>query len=96
MPLALNTCVAAVFASVVLLADSTFREASPSFGVLTIDIDHLKLLNDSFGHHAGDIALREVARIMTDRVRDGDTICRYGGRSSRFLSSRRNPEDSDC
>jgi len=44
-----------------------------------IDIDHFKLLNDSFGHHAGDTALREVARVLADSVRDGDTICRYGG-----------------
>jgi diguanylate cyclase (GGDEF)-like protein len=55
------------------------RSPSASFGILMIDIDHFKLLNDSFGHHAGDLALREVARIMIDSVRDGDTICRYGG-----------------
>jgi len=55
------------------------RSASARFGVLMIDIDHFKSLNDSFGHHVGDVALREVARIMVESVRDGDTICRYGG-----------------
>jgi diguanylate cyclase (GGDEF)-like protein len=55
------------------------RSASARFGVLMIDIDNFKSLNDSFGHHVGDVALREVARILAESVRDGDTICRYGG-----------------
>jgi diguanylate cyclase (GGDEF)-like protein len=55
------------------------RSTTASFGILMIDIDHFKLLNDSLGHQVGDVALREVARIMADTVRDGDTICRYGG-----------------
>jgi diguanylate cyclase (GGDEF)-like protein len=55
------------------------RSASARFGVLMIDIDNFKSLNDSFGHHVGDVGLREVARIMAESVRDGDTICRYGG-----------------
>jgi diguanylate cyclase (GGDEF)-like protein len=55
------------------------RNESTCFGVLMIDIDHFKLLNDSLGHQSGDTALREVAPIMAESARDGDTICRYSG-----------------
>ena len=47
---------------------------------MMIDLDHFKKYNDSFGHMAGDIVLRTVARMMEDQFGDpGDLICRYGG-----------------
>jgi diguanylate cyclase (GGDEF)-like protein len=47
--------------------------------VLMLDIDHFKQLNDTYGHEAGDVVLREVAGVMRQAVRSEDTICRYGG-----------------
>ena len=47
--------------------------------VLMLDIDHFKQLNDTYGHEAGDVVLREVANVMREAVRGEDTICRYGG-----------------
>ena len=50
-----------------------------SFGLLLLDIDHFKKLNDSFGHPAGDAALRLVADTLHRVVREGDQVARYGG-----------------
>jgi len=47
--------------------------------VLMIDIDHFKEINDDHGHLAGDMVLREVARLLTDSVRTVDSVGRYGG-----------------
>ncbi|HYK88407.1 MAG TPA: diguanylate cyclase [Acidobacteriota bacterium] len=48
-------------------------------GILMLDIDHFKNFNDSFGHHSGDIMLREFSKLLTIHVRGEDIICRYGG-----------------
>ena len=48
-------------------------------GVVMIDIDHFKRFNDSYGHLAGDAALRTVAGILAESFRTTDMIARYGG-----------------
>jgi diguanylate cyclase len=48
-------------------------------GVLLMDIDHFKHINDSAGHAAGDSVLRAVARAVRRVVRDSDYAVRYGG-----------------
>jgi len=47
--------------------------------VMMVDVDHFKQLNDSFGHEAGDVVLREVAECLRTGVRVEDIVCRYGG-----------------
>jgi len=47
--------------------------------LLMIDIDHFKLVNDRYGHPAGDAALATVAGRLKEGLRPGDTIARYGG-----------------
>jgi diguanylate cyclase (GGDEF)-like protein len=47
--------------------------------MLFVDIDGLKLINDSFGHKAGDQALIEVARLLVGGVRKSDLVARIGG-----------------
>jgi len=52
---------------------------SSNLSLLMIDIDHFKLFNDMNGHPAGDHALREIAAIISEQVRDMDVAARYGG-----------------
>jgi diguanylate cyclase (GGDEF)-like protein len=54
------------------------RDAQP-FAVLMLDLDRFKLINDSFGHRAGDVVLNEVARRLQGLVRSIDTVARVGG-----------------
>lgn len=48
-------------------------------GVLLIDIDYFKVVNDSLGHPAGDDALRAIASALSAAVRSSDLVGRYGG-----------------
>lgn len=54
------------------------RQTAP-LGVIIADLDHFKRINDSYGHLAGDVVLKEVAAIMLRSVRPYDSVGRYGG-----------------
>ncbi|MEW6991512.1 GGDEF domain-containing protein [Colwelliaceae bacterium 6441] len=50
-----------------------------TFGLLMIDIDHFKNVNDSFGHDIGDKVLKTVASLLSSTIRDNDILIRWGG-----------------
>ena len=47
--------------------------------VLMMDIDHFKKVNDTYGHHAGDLVLQAVGRLFSEALRDADFVGRMGG-----------------
>ncbi|HEY6120254.1 MAG TPA: diguanylate cyclase, partial [Pyrinomonadaceae bacterium] len=55
------------------------RRTGRPFQVLMLDLDDFKLVNDSFGHKAGDKMLREMARIINAQLREYDFLARYAG-----------------
>jgi len=55
------------------------RREGRSLGVLIADLDHFKSVNDTYGHLAGDIVLRDISKRMETEVRPYDAVGRYGG-----------------
>ncbi|WP_030254603.1 diguanylate cyclase CdgB [Streptomyces violens] len=60
-------------------SDGPEDDGAKGLAVLFCDLDGFKSINDRFGHHTGDAVLIEVARRLTNGVRDGDTVARLGG-----------------
>ncbi|HAT1772019.1 TPA: diguanylate cyclase [Legionella pneumophila] len=50
-----------------------------SFAILMLDLDHFKKINDTFGHDARDLVLKEIGQILNSDIRLGDIAARYGG-----------------
>ena len=55
------------------------KRQSRSFAVVFVDIDHFKMINDTYGHLSGDSVLRSIAEIFEDNLRAADVTARYGG-----------------
>lgn len=64
-----------------ILADqfARYQRNQRPFVVLLLDIDHFKILNDTYGHLAGDYVLTRVAKILSQSIRSIDYAARYGG-----------------
>lgn len=55
------------------------KRAGTPLGLLMLDVDHFKRINDTWGHQEGDRVLREVAHKVRASVRQGDVVARWGG-----------------
>jgi len=55
------------------------RSTGKRFSLILCDIDDFKHVNDTYGHDAGDLVLVTIANIITESLRDGDVVCRWGG-----------------
>ena len=55
------------------------RRFGQSVGLVLLDLDDFKLVNDTYGHQQGDLVLREVARVLRETSREIDEPARYGG-----------------
>ncbi|WED24065.1 diguanylate cyclase [Vibrio sp. JC009] len=55
------------------------KENKTALTILMLDIDYFKVINDSFGHQYGDHVLRVISHTVSEAIRDGDVLGRYGG-----------------
>ena len=60
-------------------AQKTALRKDWSLSMIVLDIDHFKLVNDKYGHQFGDQVLKSVSRLIKQKVRDVDVLCRWGG-----------------
>ncbi|HUS18647.1 MAG TPA: sensor domain-containing diguanylate cyclase [Terriglobales bacterium] len=63
------------------------------FALLMLDIDKFKCLNDTYGHSIGDQVLREMAAVLTQDMREVDTVARYGGEEFVIILPETTPEE---
>lgn len=49
------------------------------FTIILLDLDHFKIINDTYGHPTGDVVLREFAAFISKHIRNTDQLCRWGG-----------------
>jgi len=55
------------------------RRGGTSLAVFMVDLDYFKRINDSFGHDAGDLVLKELGTLLKNQIRTSDVACRFGG-----------------
>ncbi len=64
------------------------------FSVAMCDIDDFKMINDSYGHEAGDLVLKEVTRLINENIPEGNPICRWGGEEILILYNDHTSEEA--
>ncbi|MFP4363319.1 MAG: diguanylate cyclase DgcA [Spirochaetia bacterium] len=73
------------FLSVLMEKQEEAVELDVPLSLIMIDIDHFKVLNDTYGHTCGDYVLKEVANAIQENVRQNDIAARYGGEEFSIL-----------
>lgn len=64
---------------------SRFKRYSSKISLLMLDIDNFKAINDTYGHLAGDIVLKELVKKIKEILRESDIPCRFGGEEFAIL-----------
>lgn len=82
------------FHEVLIQASKESRRYDTPHSLIMLDIDHFKLINDTHGHQAGDAVLKEMARLITENIRDADLLARYGGEEFIILASHSDGESA--
>ncbi|MDD3419909.1 MAG: sensor domain-containing diguanylate cyclase, partial [Candidatus Gastranaerophilales bacterium] len=59
-------------------SERSLRQNQP-FSLITLDLDHLKYINDTFGHALGDVAISTIAKVLKEKARAIDMAARFGG-----------------
>jgi diguanylate cyclase (GGDEF)-like protein len=68
------------------------QENGMNFGLAILDIDHFKIINDTYGHPAGDKVLKQITDIMKENMFKRDVLCRYGGDEFVMLLTKTSPD----
>lgn len=67
------------FDNIIQQMSASAARGRDSHALLYIDLDHFKVINDTFGHNHGDIVLKDIASLLQTRLRKSDVLCRIGG-----------------
>lgn len=70
------------------------RRGNICIGAAVIDADFFKRINDTHGHHVGDLALKAIARSLEETLRKTDVVARYGGEEFVCIAVMKTPEDA--
>lgn len=57
----------------------TMVERENDMSLIMVDIDHFKKINDTYGHNTGDLVIVKIAKLLVEKLRDIDIVCRWGG-----------------
>lgn len=63
------------------------KQQQSSFAIVLLDLDYFKSVNDQYGHDIGDAVLKQVAKILTENIREQDVVGRFGGEEFIILMS---------
>jgi len=58
---------------------SLAKQQGLSVAIILLDIDNLKMINDSCNHHNGDLVIQKIAELLKTTFKDDEIVCRYGG-----------------
>ena len=70
------------------------KRYSGSFALLMFDIDHFKLVNDTYGHDVGDYILQELSKTILNNIRESDKFGRWGGEEFMLILPETNKEEA--
>jgi len=80
----------------IFLRDFLHKLNPEKYAILIIDIDHFKIINDTYGHKVGDIVLQKVVNKIKHAIRESDVVVRYGGEEFLIFIKRDKNNTQEC